>query len=258
MNGYFILLILTVLLIVVPYAISEYAPKKDLFTAADRMMLDSLRASFSSPAAALPESFTFDPNTLDADSLALLGLDRNVAQRIENYREKGGSFARKSDLLKIYGLDSAMYNRLEPYVRIAEGDRRHINTRNLNLATPRDLQQLAGIIPPLAGRVVAYGRVLGGYVRMHQLHEVYGADSALVASVASAFFIPDGFLPVRININTAPEEDLSGHPYISAELANSIVLYRSLNGPIHGRQTLSTFQHADDTLIEKLFPYLEF
>ena len=41
------------------------------------------------------EFFNFDPNLISVDSLILLGVDEKIADRINNYRNKGAHFISK-------------------------------------------------------------------------------------------------------------------------------------------------------------------
>jgi competence protein ComEA len=58
------------------------------------------------------------------------------------------------------------------------------------------------------------------------LYAVYGLDSLVVDRLAESSFIPEDFQPRRINLNTATEEELAVHPYISRRMARAIVTYR--------------------------------
>lgn len=64
--------------------------------------------------------FRFDPNSLPVDSLELLGFTRKVAERINNYREKGGRFYTKEDLKKIYGLSDQLYNQVKTNIDLPD------------------------------------------------------------------------------------------------------------------------------------------
>ena len=59
-----------------------------------------------------PKLFHFDPNVADVDTLVYLGFDRSTANRIAAYRRKGGVFRIKADILRIYGVDSSLYQQL--------------------------------------------------------------------------------------------------------------------------------------------------
>jgi competence protein ComEA len=62
--------------------------------------------------------FYFDPNWIDAMGWQKLGLSERISKTILRYLEKGGKFKRGEDLQKIYGLSSADYERLRPFIRL--------------------------------------------------------------------------------------------------------------------------------------------
>ncbi len=64
--------------------------------------------------------FAFNPNTITADSLQKLGFTPKQAQSVLNYRNKGGKFSIKRDFLKLYVVDSVMYNKLEAYILLPD------------------------------------------------------------------------------------------------------------------------------------------
>lgn len=62
--------------------------------------------------------FAFNPNTVTKEDLVILGLSPKLAQTIVNYRNKGGQFRREEDLLRMYGMQEADYERLKPYIQL--------------------------------------------------------------------------------------------------------------------------------------------
>ena len=64
------------------------------------------------------ERFRFDPNTISADSLQLLGFSAKQAQSILKYRAKGGKFRYREDFSRLYVVDSAVYVALEEYIAL--------------------------------------------------------------------------------------------------------------------------------------------
>ncbi len=71
------------------------------------------------------QMFYFDPNQLDAEGWQRLGITDQLAMTIRHYIEKGGRFRQAEDLKKLYGLRSADYDRLYPFVRIAVKKKDH-------------------------------------------------------------------------------------------------------------------------------------
>ena len=64
------------------------------------------------------ERFRFDPNTISADSLQLLGFSAKQARSILKYRAKGGKFRYREDFSRLYVVDSAVYAALEGYIAL--------------------------------------------------------------------------------------------------------------------------------------------
>ncbi|MDO5447411.1 MAG: helix-hairpin-helix domain-containing protein, partial [Prevotellaceae bacterium] len=66
------------------------------------------------------ETFPFDPNTADSTQLLRLGLAPFQVRNIYRYRAAGGVYSRKEDFARLYGLTKGDYDRLAPYIRIAD------------------------------------------------------------------------------------------------------------------------------------------
>ncbi len=63
--------------------------------------------------------FILYPNKIQAAEWIQLGLPDRLTKTIRHYLEKGGRFQKAEDLKKLYGLHSADYERLYPFVRIS-------------------------------------------------------------------------------------------------------------------------------------------
>jgi competence protein ComEA len=62
----------------------------------------------------------------------------------------------------------------------------------------------------------------------------------------------------KIKINIATKEELSAHPYITWELAKSIVAYRQQHGNLKSSDDLKNLVILDEKSMERLLPYLQF
>ncbi len=73
----------------------------------------------SSPLA-IPELhlFNFDPNTIDSANAIHLGIPIKQVNTLIHYREKGGRFYKKEDILKLYGLDPVIAHQLIPFIEL--------------------------------------------------------------------------------------------------------------------------------------------
>lgn len=163
------------------------------------------------------ESFRFNPNTASVEELQRLGFSLKQAQSIENYRNKGGRFRRKSDFAKSFVVSDSIYRRLEPYIDIPKLD--------INLADSAAFDTLPGIGGWFARQMIEYRERLGGYSYLEQLMEIRNFDREKFDKLSDLIFIsPQTAVPY--SLWTLPEDELKRHPYIGSA-AHGIVLFRN-------------------------------
>ena len=237
--------------------------------------LTALEAEYSSESnAANPTEiilFSFDPNTLDADVWRRLGIpDKNI-RTILKYKDKGGKFYKKEDLKKIYGFREADYNRLEPYISFPqkpifenaekkETERKVETIRTpleLNTADSLSLLAVNGIGPALTSRIIKYRNKLGGYVMVEQLREVYGLLPESFEQVKGQLQVAASKVK-KLHINTVTTNELKQHPYFMNPLAAMVISYRDQHGSFAQPQDLKSVELINDSVYQKILPYLEF
>jgi competence ComEA-like helix-hairpin-helix protein len=234
--------------------------------------------------------FSFNPNHLSVDSLELLGIDSRIAQRIHNYRSKGGQFRQKDDLLKIYGFPVELYAELQKFVLLenaSENQTRGYKSTyttnnqgkdtynykkeqpnraslaepakiNLNTADTALLKKVRGIGSVLSNRIVKFREKLGGFVRAEQLNEVYGLSPEVAEKLLQTAYIDQQFTPSKLSINRATEQELAAHPYISWSLAKKVVAYRAQHGPFKNPAEVMQVHGVDEVEWGKLGLYITF
>jgi len=226
--------------------------------------------------------FYFDPNLASSEQFQELGMPKFIAERIIKYRSKGGQFRKKEDLQKIYGLQPALYERLEPYINIPEKQaiasvsttqptantslppapakptytKPVVTTFDINTADTTQLIRLKGIGSKLAARIVKFRDGLGGFASTAQYSEVFGLDSLALSEL-------NHFAQIRttvhkISINTASPEEIDRHPYLSKRQSEIIVRYREQHGAYKTAQDLLKIKILDEKLVNKIAPYLAF
>ena len=225
------------------------------------------------PTPAPTELFPFDPNTVSASDLQRLGLSKRTARQIVNYREKGGQFRRVEDFQKIYALSETDYERLRPYVQIEEQRTpdsakpiaakkiapvpvpTFTGTIEINTAGPEVWEQLPGIGPYYAKKIVRFREVLGGFRAVEQIGETYNLPDSVFQRILPQLQLVEPHK--KIAVNQIGPEVLRTHPYLSSKQARSIVRFREQNGPI----TTVSFERLRGPLgenYEKILPYLSF
>lgn len=212
--------------------------------------------------------FRFNPNNISANEIKKLDINETAKSAWIKYLQKGGKFYRKEDLKKIYGIDSATFLRLEPYLdfdaiisnyhtNINNFKERKINLIEINTASQPDFEKLTGIGPVLALRIIKYRNLLGGFVAIDQLQEVYGVTDSIF-NLNKDRLILDSTLVKKIDVNIADFKELSRHPYISNYNAKTIITYRNLQGDITSVKDLKINYIFNDSVLRKVLVYLSF
>lgn len=135
-------------------------------------------------------------------------------------------------------------------------ERRQV-TVELNTADTTELQQLYGIGPAFARRIVKYRSLLGGFVRKEQLMEVYGMTEDRYQAIADHVTVDLGRV-VRINPNVATVDELRRHPYLDYYQAKAIVQFRDRGNNYTSMEDLLKVNLMDNTTLEKLRGYIQF
>jgi competence protein ComEA len=282
-NAFMILLPLMTILIFSEPFYHWYTSHYTAHESPREILLDSLMMQWNNekidrtlhPLVAKASLFNFDPNIISREEFLSLGFSEKISGRIINYRKKGGRFRIKSDLLKMYGMDSSFYHRLYTYIQLPEKTERKFfaDTKpefkkaeskrafvkfDLNMADTAQLKKVYGIGEKRALRIVAYREKLGGFIDLTQLTEIYTLDSAVIGKLSQVSFIIENFNPQKIHINTVTDIELATHPYLRKSVAKAIVAYRFQHGKFNDVEDLRKIQALDATTIQKITRYLDF
>lgn len=115
-----------------------------------------------------------------ADSLSLLelpGIGPAYASRILKARERWGGWFTPTQLMAVYGMDSARLEDLKPYFYLNPQKVKKIAINQLEVEA---LQRHPLLGVALAKRIVAYRKQHGNFSNAAELTKVYGLDSARV------------------------------------------------------------------------------
>ncbi len=165
----------------------------------------------------------------DSDSIAR-------ARKYMSFRYKPGAYNR----------DSLAYNArpVKPPVII-----------ELNSADTLDLQQLRGIGPGFARRIVGYRERLRGFSSSEQVMEVFGMDSARYGPIAGNLRVNrDSIHP--FDLNTVTFKELLRHPYFPFPVTKNIMIYRQKNKVFKSLDELKNIPGISDSLFSRMVVYL--
>jgi competence protein ComEA len=127
----------------------------------------------------------------------------------------------------------------------------------LNKADTADFKSVKGIGPVLAARILKHRQSLGGFVHTSQLKEVFGLDSVVIREL-NRYYVADGFVSSKLDVNKFTESELDKHPYLSLKQAKAIVTYRLQHGSYRSIDDLRKVKLLSESTIQKIAPYLSF
>ena len=203
------------------------------------------------------ERFRFDPNTISADSLQLLGFSAKQARSILKYRAKGGKFRYREDFSRLYVVDSAVYVALEEYIALPH---RSSGTKGAG-GVPGAVQN--GVVGTKGVQDVPGGAVVGtkegisvpdavqnGVAGTKRAQNVPGGA---VAGTNKGVFVPDGGKNAVLG-NTDPSGSSSG----STDLRRSGPGNTDPSGSIYGRKVernryMCNLNTADSAALVQLY-----
>ena len=131
-----------------------------------------------------------------------------------------------------------------------------LNKTDLNSADTLDLMQIKGIGPVFSRRILRYRDILGGYVDIEQLKEVYGIDEERYMQISAFVFADPGGITC-LDPATESFGVLLRHPYLDYDQVLDLFKMRK-NGRLKSPEDLlqsSVFSEYD---LKRLKPYLLF
>ncbi|WP_316930980.1 ComEA family DNA-binding protein [Flavobacterium reichenbachii] len=129
---------------------------------------------------------------------------------------------------------------------------------DINQATEADLIKIFGIGEALSQRILKQKEILGGYVSMEQLSEVWGLSPEVIYELNAHFKIYEVPNFKKIAINDASLKELSQFYYFKYGLAKQIITYRSMNGDFKNIEELSKIKGFPVEKAKIISLYLEF
>ena len=230
---------------------------------------DSLYPKYDKPQLPAINRHPFDPNSADSIELLELGFKPWQIRNMLKYRAKGGKWRKPSDMQKIYGVDSAFYATLEPYIQIndtilsrrdtlpKDSFIRYANKKDtiieLNTTDTTELKQICFIGPYVAQKIIWYRDKLGGYCSVQQIAEITDLPPDTYQKIHHNL-TANPQLITQLNVNRASVQQFSMHPYIRTEQARQIYTYRRNNIRIKNLDEIKDIFSPEDWL--KIKPYL--
>lgn len=125
----------------------------------------------------------------------------------------------------------------------------------LNSADTFDLQQLRGIGPGFAKRIVYYRERLRGFHDIQQVLEVFGMDTARFRLIEKNLHAdPDSIHP--FDLNSVAFKELMHHPYFPFATTKKIMIYRQKKKGFKTLEELKEIDGINDSIFRRMIVYL--
>jgi len=203
----------------------------------------------------------FNPDEYTAEQWMALGLSQKQANVLVKWHINSNEDLKKvfvvSDELYELIKDSTYYVPRVQYERtIAATETPRLQKRiDLNSASKEELMEIKGVGEYFAKHIIWKREKYGGFINFDQLKEIKNVDDQKLEQWKSQTYIDEKQLR-KLNVNTATAEELQAHPYISWNLANSLVKLRSQIGRYSKIEEVKKSVLMTDELYEKLKYYL--
>lgn len=223
--------------------------------------------------------YTFNPNFISDYKAYKLGMSVQEIDRLLAFRKENKYVNSAEEFQKVTQISDSLLNVISPlfkfpdwikqkkndfktgkneYVQKTFSAKPKIVITDINLAAQEDLIKIYGIGEALSARILKQKEILGGFVSMQQLEDVWGLSPEVIVELNSHFkaVIPSNFK--RIAINDASLKELSQFPYFKYSLAKQIITYRSMNGNFNNIEDLSKIKGFPVEKAKIISLYLEF
>jgi competence protein ComEA len=198
---------------------------------------------FDEPVPAVADNhvyFEFDPHRIDSSEAYKLGFSAWQYRQLRKFVESGKVLETPDDLLQVYGIDPALFQRVKPFIRLDESP----FPIDLNSADSLDLLRLQQVGPYFAEQILALRRMTGGFIDCKQLLAIRSMDTLRCNAICSQVRVALKDVK-RFNVNTAQVGELASIPFLSQAAAREIVSFR---------ENFRPFISVDEVIQLSLFP----
>lgn len=277
--GLVLLLSLIIIFQVTFYFIDFSQPEKNTF---EKQQWLALQSEIDSLKQNVPTSsykiYPFNPNFITDFKGYKLGMTVEQIDRLLTFRKQGKFANSPKEFQQVTGISDSLLKAISPYFKFPDW----VNKKNseaksnwvdysktnydkkekvvildINSATKEDLMKVYGIGDGLSERILKQKDVLGEFVSMEQMSDIWGLSPEVIEKLNQSFKVINIAKPKKININNASIKELGQFPYFRYPISKNIVTYRSMNGDIK-IEDLTKIKDFPVDKIKIIALYLEF
>lgn len=223
-------------------------------------------------------NYLFNPNFISDYKGYKLGMTVEEIDRLMKFRKENKYVNSADEFQKVTGISDSLLNKMAPLFKFPNWaqqkadykskqidffkkdspKKEKIEVLDINQASQEDLMKLYGIGEGLSGRILRQKEVLGCFVSMEQMKDIWGLSPEVIMELNSHFkaVVPPSLK--KINVNDASLKELSQFFYFKYALAKQIVTYRSMNGNFNNIEDLAKIKDFPVEKAKIISLYLEF
>ena len=196
----------------------------------------------------IPKIYPFNPNFITDFKGYKLGMSVAEIDRLIAYRKTNKYVNSDLEFQKVTKVSDSLLKALAPLFKFPDWvshkkefksfpaknfeKKSKIVILDINNASKEDLMKVYGIGDAFSNRILKQKELLGGFVSMEQMKEVWGLSPEVIENLNKYFKVSTVPKIKKISINNASIKELCLFPYFRYPLAKAIVTYRSMNGDI--------------------------
>ena len=205
-----------------------------------------------------PKMYLYNPNFITDYKGYKLGMSVDEIDRLLAFRKENKYVNSSQEFQNVTKISDSLLNVMSPYFKFPDwvnkkkeykafkkypnqafAKKEKIVLIDINQATKEDLIKIYGIGEAISLRILKQKEILGGFVSMEQMKDIWGLSPEVIENLNSHFKV--SVLPnfKKIDINNASLKELSQFYYFKYPLAKEIVTYRSMKGNISNIEDLT-------------------
>lgn len=197
--------------------------------------------------------YPFNPNFITDFKGYKLGMTVEQIDRLLTFRKQNKYVNSIDEFQKVTGVSDSLLSEISPYFKFPDWvnkkehstksnwidyskeksiEKETVMVQDINSATKEDLMGVYGIGDALSDRILKQKEILGDFVSMEQMSDIWGLQPEVVEKLQTQFKVIKTPNPKKININQSTIKELGQFPYFRYPISKNIVVYRSMNGDL--------------------------
>ncbi len=221
------------------------------------------------------KEYSYNPNFISDFKAYKLGMTLPQISRLHAFRQQGEFANSPKEFQAVTGISDSLLNAIAPNFKFPDWvnnprssyypkskwkefpKKETLKILDINQATKEDLIKVSGIGDAISDRILKQKEILGGFVSMDQMTDVWGLTPEVIAELDKYFIVESLPKLKKININTASIKELGQFYYFKYPISKNIVTYRSMKGDIK-IEDLSNIKGFPVDKLKIIALYLEF